>query len=139
VGEDTERASDLVGKLGDTVEFCTALDLDANKDEIAWDEAGSRATFVNTITVRLATIFDDEGNNFAGEIDVLASMFDVIKDGSAGISQWSDRVRAISIEGKVERKLEFTAHSRDAADNVSTINRAAVPSVSSNHRSFDPN
>jgi hypothetical protein len=78
VGDDTEWASDLVGKLGNAVEFCAALDLDTNKDKIAWNKAGSRATFINAITVSLAPIFDDKGDDFTGEIDVLASVFDVI-------------------------------------------------------------
>jgi hypothetical protein len=62
MGEDAERASDLVGKLGDAVEFCAALDVNANEDEIAWNKAGSRAAFINVITVSLATIFDEEGD-----------------------------------------------------------------------------
>ena len=78
LGNDSEGATDLIGELGDTVELGAALDLDANKDKIANGEAGSRATGVDAITVSMAAIFDDEGDDFAGEIDVLACMLDVL-------------------------------------------------------------
>jgi hypothetical protein len=40
---------------------------------------------------------------------------------------------------QVERKSERSTDSRDTADNISTINGAAVPSVSSSVRGFDKN
>jgi hypothetical protein len=53
------------------------LDLDANEDKVIGCKAGTRATGVDAVTVRLATVFDDESNNLTSEIDVLTGVFDV--------------------------------------------------------------
>ena len=80
LGNDSEGATDLIGELGNAVELGAVLDLDANKDKIASGEARSRATGVDAITVSMAAIFDDEGDDFAGEVDVLAGVLDVFED-----------------------------------------------------------
>jgi hypothetical protein len=87
VRDDTERATDLVGELGDTVEVSVALNLDTNKDEIPGKEAGSGSTFVDAITVRLTTIFDNKGDDLAGEVDMLSSVLDIGEDRGAGVGE----------------------------------------------------
>ena len=80
LGDDTEGATDLIRELGDAIELSTALDLDADEYEIASSKARSGATGVDTIAVSVAAIFDDEGDDFAGEVDVLAGVLDVFED-----------------------------------------------------------
>jgi hypothetical protein len=139
VGDDTKWATDLVGELSDSVEVSVALDLNTNEDEIARGKAGSRATFVDAIAVCVATIFNNKGDDLAGKVHVLAGVLNVFEDGRAGVGQRTDRGGTIGIQSKVKGKLEFTAHGRNAANNVGTIDRTAIPSISGNHGSFDPN
>jgi hypothetical protein len=139
MGDDTEGATDLVREFGDATEFCIALNLDTNEHEVAGNEAGCGATFVDTIPVGLATILDDKGDDLAGEIDMLGCVLDVVKDGRAWVGGRCDRVRAVGVQSEVEREFEFTAHSRNAADDVGAIDGTAVPSVGGNHGSLDPN
>lgn len=70
---------------------------------------------------------------------MLASVLDAFEDGSPGARQKASWGRAVDIEGEIERKLEFSAHGRDATDDVCTVDGAAVPSVHCNHGGFDPN
>ena len=56
VGENAIRATNLIGELGDAVEFGVALDLNTNKDEVVGSEVGSRTTFVDTVAVSLAAV-----------------------------------------------------------------------------------
>jgi hypothetical protein len=114
------------------------LDLDANEDKVIGREAGTRATGVDAVTVRLATVFDDESDNLTSEIDVLTGVFDVFQNGGAWIGERSWRSWASSVESKVERKLEFATHGGDATDDVSAINGAAIPCVGGDHGGFDP-
>ena len=139
LGDDSEGATDLIGELGDTVELGAALDLHASEDKIASSEAKSRAPGIDAITVSMAAIFDDEDDDFAGEVDVLACMLDVLEDRSAWIGQGASRDGAIGVESEVEWEFEFSSHGWDAADDVRAVDRAAVPSMGSNHRGFDPN
>jgi hypothetical protein len=44
-----------------------------------------------------------------------------------------------SIDSEIERKLEFTAHGGNAANDIGAINGTAIPGVSRDHGSFDPN
>jgi hypothetical protein len=115
-----------------------ALDLDANKDKVIRREAGTRATGVDAVTVSLATVFDDEGDNLTSEINVLAGVFDAFENGGAWIGERSRRSWASSVKSKVERKLEFATHGGDATDNVSAIDGAAIPCVGGDHGGFDP-
>ena len=115
-----------------------ALDLDSNEDEVAWSEGGSGATCVDTITMNLATIFDDEGDDAAGEVYVLGSVFNVLKDGETGIRRWTDRSVALIIDCEIERELEFSAHGWDTSDDVSAVNGTTIPRVCSDHGSLDP-
>jgi hypothetical protein len=59
VGKNAIWATNLIGELGNAVEFSVALDLNTNKDEVVGSEAGSRATFVDTVSVSLTAIFDN--------------------------------------------------------------------------------
>jgi hypothetical protein len=59
VGENAIRATNLIGELGDAVEFGVALDLNANKDEVIGSKVGSRATGVDAVAVSLAAVFDN--------------------------------------------------------------------------------
>jgi hypothetical protein len=75
VGDDVRGATDLLGKLGNAVAFSVlAWNLDANERKVTGSEARGRATFIDMIVVGLATIFNDESNNAAGEIHVLSSV-----------------------------------------------------------------
>jgi hypothetical protein len=114
------------------------LDLDANEDKVIGSEAGTRATGVDTVTVRLATVFDNESNNLTSEIDVLTGVFDVFQNGGAWIGERSGRSGASSVESKVKRKLEFATHGGNTTDDVSAINGAAIPCVGGDHGGFDP-
>ena len=115
-----------------------ALDLDSNEDEVAWSEGGSGAACVDTITMNLATIFDDEGDDAAGEVYVLGSVFNVLKDGETGIRRWTDRSVALIVDCEIERELEFSAHGWDTSDDVSAVNGTTIPRVCSDHGSLDP-
>ena len=69
---------------------------------------------------------------------MMAGVLDVVENGGAGIGERSGRGLASSVDGEVKGKLEFTAHGGDAANDVSAVDRTAIPSVSGNHGSFDP-
>ncbi len=86
----------------------------------------------------LTAIFDDESNDLTGEIHMAAGVFDVVENGGAGIKKRCRSSGASSIDSEIERKLEFTAHGGNAADNVGPVNGTAVPSVGGEHGSFDP-
>jgi hypothetical protein len=102
MGEDTTWATDLVRKLG--------------KDKVIWCKTGSGVTGIDAFAMGLTTVFIHEGHNSAGKIDVLAGALDVVEDRSASVGKGSTRSRSCSIQGKVERKFEFTAHSGNAAN-----------------------
>jgi hypothetical protein len=138
VGENAIRATNLIRKLGNAVEFGVALDLNTNKDEVVGSEVGSRTTFVDTVAVSLTAVFDNKSNDLTGEVDMVAGLLDIVENGCAGIGDRAWRGLASSVDGKVEGKLEFTTHGGDAANDVSAVDRTAIPSVSGNHRGFDP-
>ena len=87
----------------------------------------------------LTAIFDDESNDLTGEIHMAAGVFDVVENGGAGIKKRCRSSGASSIDSEIERKLEFTAHGGDAANDIGAINGTAIPGVSRDHGSFDPN
>ena len=77
----------------------------------------------------LTAIFDDEGDDAAGEVDVLGGAFNVLEDGEARIGGWTDRGVALSVDGEIEWKFKFTAHGGNTPDNVGAIDGATVPGV----------
>ena len=87
----------------------------------------------------VTTIGHNELNNLSGKINVGGCLLDVVEDRSTGIGERCDSVAAGDIESEIERKFKLAAHSRDAPDDVGTVDGAAIPSVSGNHGSFDPN
>ena len=116
------------------------MHLDANEDEIAGNEARAGTTFVDAITVGLATIFDNESDCLASEVDVLSSMLDLVgEDRGAGVSKRAEGTGGIGGQSKVERKFELATHGRHATDNIRAVDGAAIPSIGGDHRSFDPN
>ncbi len=56
---DSVRSTEAVREFSDAVECGVALDLNTNKDEVVGSEVGSRATFVDTVSVSLTAIFDN--------------------------------------------------------------------------------
>jgi len=86
----------------------------------------------------LTAIFDDEGDDAAGEVDVLGGAFNVLKDGVARIGGWTDRGVALSVDGEIEWKFKFTAHGGNASDNVGAIDGATVPGVGGEHGGLLP-
>jgi hypothetical protein len=78
-------------------------------------------------------------NNLAGKINMCERVLDVVEYRSNGIGETCDSLTNNHIQSEIERKFKLAAHSRDAPDNVSAIDGAAIPSVSGNHGSFDPN
>jgi hypothetical protein len=138
VGKDAIRATNLIRELSDAVEFSVALDLNTNEDKVVGSEVGSGATFVDTVAVSLTAIFDNQSNDLTSEVDVMASVFNVVENRGAGIGERCRRGMASGGEGEVEGKLEFTAHGGNAADDVGAVDGTAVPSVSGNHGGFDP-
>jgi hypothetical protein len=139
VGNNAIWAADLVRELGDTVEFGVALDLNANKDKVVEGKDGRWTTFIDAVTMSLTAIFDDESNDLTGEIHMAAGVFDVVENGGAGIKKRCRSSGASSIDSEIERKLEFTAHGGNAANDIGAINGTAIPGVSRDHGSFDPN
>jgi hypothetical protein len=139
VGDNAIGATDLVRELGDAVEFGVALHLNANEHEVVGGKDGRGATFIDAVTMSLTAIFDDESNDLTREIHMAAGLFDVVEDRWTGIKKGCRSSGAGSIDSEIERKLEFAAHSGDATNDVSAINGTAIPGVSRNHRSFDPN
>jgi hypothetical protein len=135
------RATDLIGRLGNAVEFSVALDLDTNEDEVVDSKIWSRATSIDRVAMSLTTIFDYdyESKNFTGKVYMAASVLDAFEDGGARVGERSRRSWPGSIEGKVEWKFQFAAHGRDTTNNVSAVNGTAIPSMSGNHGGFDPN
>jgi hypothetical protein len=89
--------------------------------------------------VSLTTIGHNELSDLLGKINVGGHLLDVVKDRSTGIGEGCDGLAANDTQSKIERKFKFAAHSRDTPDDVSTVNGAAIPSVSGDHGSFDPN
>jgi hypothetical protein len=89
--------------------------------------------------VGFTTIGHNKLNNLAGKINVGRRLLDVVKYRSAGIGEGCDSLVANHIQSEIERELKVAAHSRDTPDDVGTVNGAAIPSVSGNHSSFDPN
>lgn len=79
MGDDTIWATNLVGKLGNAVLICIALDLDANQYKITSGKARGGATFVEIIVVGLAMILNNKSDDTAGEVNVLGGVFDVLK------------------------------------------------------------
>jgi hypothetical protein len=69
VGDDTKRSTDLIGELGHSIEFCVALDLNSGKDQVTNIKGGPRAASVDTVTVSLATVSNNKGDDLTGKID----------------------------------------------------------------------
>jgi hypothetical protein len=69
---------------------------------------------------------------------MVAGVLDIVENGGARIGERSGRSLPSSVDGEVKGKLEFTAHGGNAANDVSAVDRTAIPSVSGNHGGFDP-
>jgi hypothetical protein len=80
VGHDTERAADLVGQLGNSIEFCVALDLNADENKIPNNKTRPGAASVDAVPMGLAAILDDESDYLAGKVDMFRSLLDVVED-----------------------------------------------------------
>jgi hypothetical protein len=91
------------------------------------------------VTMSLATVGNNKGDNLTGKIDVGQGLSDVGKDGSAGIRKQARGSSGRGIKGKVKEKLEFAPHGRNAVDVVSAVDGAAIPSITGNHGGFNPN
>jgi hypothetical protein len=138
VSNGAEGTADLEGELSNAWKLSVALNLDTDEDKVADRKGGSGAAQVNAIAVSLAAVFDHKGGNLLSKVDVSGGGFDIFEDRGAGVGQRA-KGGCGQIQGKVEGKLEFTAHSGYAADNVGAVDQAAVPGVVGDHGGFDPN
>eukprot|EP00978_Attheya_sp_CCMP212_P023335 scaffold71265_cov50-Attheya_sp.AAC.3 len=109
-----------------------AGDLDACHDCIADLIQDNVAAFVNTLTVHGPLIVEEDADKATGELNVSRQIAHVFGNGLGcmGDKAWNG--------GKVNIKREFqlTADGGNAADNVSTINRTGVPSISGSYTGF---
>ncbi len=87
------------------------------------------------VTVGFTTIGHNKLNNLTGKINLCRSLLDVIEYRSTGIGEWGNSLAV----NHIEREFKLAAHSRDTLDDVGTIDGAAIPSVSGDHGSLDPN
>jgi hypothetical protein len=123
---DGVRSTEAVCEFGKAVKCCVTLNLDTDHNYVVDTEEGLVAVFVHAFSVVGATFLREKGEDFGGEGGV-----------RLGEAEESVNSRHGSVDGggcgsetDVERELELTADRSDAADNVSAVDRAAVPGIS---------
>jgi hypothetical protein len=123
---DGVRSTEAVCEFGNSVECCIALDLDADHNRVVDTEEGLVAAFVHAFTVIGATFFCEKGEDGGGKRGVRLGE---AKESVDRVDRSVDR-GGCGGEVDVERELEFAANGSNTADNIGTVNGAAVPGVS---------
>ena len=132
---DFVRAAPTISKFSGSTQFCIAGNLDAGCDEITDTKVDNGARFVGAFAVDSTTFFSEKAeysfSKLGGRRRETKEGMDV---GSLVGSGGRGRAQA-----KVEREAERSSNSGNTADNISTVNGAAVSSVSCSVRGFDKN
>jgi len=125
----------MIRKFSDITGCGIAGDLDTGCDKIADGEGDNRARCIGAFTVDSTTFFSEKAeylfSKLGGRRRETKEGMDVgslIRSGGRGRAQ-----------AKVERETKRSSNSGNTANNISTVNGADVPSVSSGVRSFNKN
>ena len=129
------RSAPTVRKFSDSTGGGIASDLDTGCDRIAEGEGDNRARYICVFTVDSTTFFSEKAEYSFSE---LGGRRREMKEGMdiRSLVRGGGRGRA---QAKVKREVERSSNNGNTANNISTVNGAAVPSVSSSVRSFNKN
>ena len=127
------RSAPMIRKFSDsTGGGIIAGDLDTGGDKIADGEGDNRARCIGAFTVISTTFFSEKAEYSFSE---LGGRRRETKEGM-GVGSLVRGLGRGRAQAKVEREAERLSNSRNTANNISTVNGAAVPSVIS---SFNKN
>jgi hypothetical protein len=139
VGSETSRFNNLIRSTFAVSEFSNSsssgitVNLDTSHNEITNSKGNRGARGVGTLTVDSTTLFSQETKDLLGELCSRASEAEEGMDVGGLLLSGSRGWRKTEIKGETKRATD----SRNTANNIGAVNRAAVPGVGSSVGSFD--